>query len=162
CKGNNLTAGNEAPWFEDGVTEVGPAQLKEYVKKGGGLLSVHAGNSFFADSCPGYTELIGNFFVKHPARCEVRLSVLKHPITAGVEDFSIRDEHYEIKLLSEDAQVFLQSESATGGMQTAGYACTLGEGRICVLTPGHILSVWKHPMFVRLLTNAISWCMKES
>ena len=163
CKGNNLTAGNEAPWFEEGVTEVGPAQLKEYVKKGGGLLSVHAGNSFFEESTPAYSALIGNFFVKHPPRCEVQVSVLKdHPVTEGVSDFVIRDEHYEIRLLAEDAQVLLRSESLSGGTQTAGYVRVLGEGRICVLTPGHILSVWQHPMFQRLLTNAIRWCMKES
>ncbi|MBR1931889.1 MAG: ThuA domain-containing protein [Lachnospiraceae bacterium] len=163
CKSDNLTSGNEAPWFEEGVTEVGPKEFEDYVRTGGGLLSVHAGNTYHEDNSPEYAQVIGNRFVTHPPRCEVHISVLQeHAVTKNVENFTIRDEHYEIELLAEDAEVLLQSESESGGVQTAGYVRTLGEGRICVLTPGHILSVWRHPMFRQLLTNAIRWCMKES
>ena len=74
----------------------------------------------------------------------------------------MRDEHYEIRMNREDADLLLQSVSATGGTQIAGYAFTRGEGRIAALTPGHILSVWKHPEFIRLLKNAMAWCVKEA
>ncbi len=163
CKSDQLTSGNDAAWFEEGVTEVGPAQFEAYVRKGGGLLSVHSGNTYHDGNNPEYARLIGNEFVTHPPRCEVDITVLKeHPVTKGVEDFWIRDEHYEIKVLAEDAELLLQSVSQTGGVQTAGYVRSLGEGRICVLTPGHILSVWQHPMFRKLLTNAIHWCAGEN
>ena len=162
CKSNNLTAGNEADWFEQGVTEVGPAEFEAYIRAGGGLLSVHAGNTYHEDNCMEYAKLIGNAFVTHPPRCEVEISVTAdHPVTAGVEDFTLRDEHYEIRMLAEDAQEILESRSLSGGRQTAGYVRTLGKGRICVLTPGHILAVWQHPMFRKLLINAMDWCAGE-
>ena len=162
CKSDHLTSGNSAPWFEPGVTEVGPKEFENYVRNGGGLLSVHAGNTYHDRNCPEYAELIGNQFVTHPARCSVKVTPVKqHPVTDGVENFTVRDEHYEIKVTAEDAEILLTSESETGGKQTAGYVRTLGEGRICVLTPGHILSVWQNPMFQKLLVNAIKWCTKE-
>lgn len=33
CKCNQITAANTAPWFHEGVTEVGPQQLQEYVRR---------------------------------------------------------------------------------------------------------------------------------
>ena len=162
CKSHNLTSGNSAEWFEEGVTEVGPREFEDYVRNGGGLLSVHAGNTYDDRFSPDYAELIGNKFVTHPARCEVTVYPVKeNPVTKGVSSFNVRDEHYQNELTAQDVEVFLESKSETGGVQIAGYTKYLGEGRICVLTPGHILSVWQHPMFKRLLVNAIEWCTGE-
>ena len=162
CKSNNLHAGNHAPWFEDGVTEVGVKELEAYVKNGGGFLSVHAGNTYHETNCPEYAAFVGNHFVTHPPRCRVEVKVVgKHPVTEGVTDFSIRDEHYQITNLASDAQILLESVSENGGKQVASYVRTLGKGRICVLTPGHIMAVWKHEMFRKILENAINWCAKQ-
>lgn len=162
CKTDNLTGANTAPWLEDGVTEVGVEELEQYVCGGGGFLSVHAGNTYGEKTCPKYAEFIGNSFVKHPPRCEVELRVVKHhPVAEGVENFKIRDEHYEIDHIAPDADIFLESVSESGGRQIAGYTREMGEGRICVLTPGHILAVWENESFRRLLVQAIAWCKKE-
>lgn len=165
CKGNHINAANQNPWFEEGVTEVMTPEFQSYVESGGGFLVLHSGNTFHGEetAVQNYTEFVGNRFVTHPPRCTVTLRKTKvHPITTGVADaFSIRDEHYQIELLAPDADVFLSSVSEAGGTQTAGYTRTPGEGRLCVLTPGHILSVWQHPQFRRLLENAIAWCLKE-
>ena len=162
CKSNNLTSGNSAEWFEAGVTEVGPAEFKAFIEKGGAFISLHAGNTYSSENCPEMAKLIGNEFVTHPARCSVTVTPIKnHPVTNGVNTFTIRDEHYEIRLISDDSDLLLKSESATGGTQTAGYVREIGSGRLCVLTPGHILSVWEHPEFKKLLSNAIKWTLKE-
>ena len=162
CKCNNITNGNSAEWFEDGVTEVGPAEFTEFVKNGGRLLSVHAGNTYHENNAPKYAELIGNSFVGHPPRCTVNVKTVgDHTILDGVSEFVIRDEHYNIVLTAKDAEVFLESESESGGKQVAGYTRKYGKGRICVLTPGHILSVWRNPQFQRLLINSIEWCTEE-
>lgn len=162
CKGNVISAANTAPWFEDGVTEVGVKELAEYVKAGGGFLSVHAGNTAHRDTNNEYVDFVGNSFVTHPPRCEVKVTVEKeHPITEGVSDFIIRDEHYELGDIAEDADIFLKSSSEKGGTQIAGYVREMGQGRICVLTPGHIVAVWQDEMFRKLLLNAIRWAMRK-
>lgn len=164
CKGNSISAANREPWFEDGVTEVGIDEFADYVKAGGGFLSVHAGNTAQRTSPNNikYIDFVGNCFVKHPPRCEVKYTVEKeHPITEGVADFALRDEHYELAELADDIDIFLKSTSEKGGTQVAGYTRELGKGKICVLTPGHTLWVWQNENFRKLLFNAIRWAMRK-
>lgn len=165
CKSNSVTSGNPAPWFENTVTEVMGAEFRSYVERGGAFLCVHSGNVFMGegDGVREYTEFVGNRFISHPLRCEVTLKKVKeHPIMCGVkEQFNIRDEHYQIELLAEDADVFLESVSEPGGVQTAGYTRKMGAGRLCVLTPGHTLSVWQNEQFQRIFLNAVAWCLQE-
>lgn len=163
CKGNSINASNTAPWFEPGVTEVCPGELEAYIREGGGYFAVHAGLAFMNYGFPPYNDLIGFDFFGHPPRCEVSVEVTDsdHPVARGVKNFSVRDEHYQLKLLCDDAKVFLQSSSESGGVQPAGYTRELGKGRICALSPGHILAVWEHPEFMKLFTNGLLWCLKE-
>ena len=163
CKGNGVTSGNPAPWFENTVTEVMGGEFRDYVERGGAFLSIHAGNVFTGDKdgVQEYNELVGNRFLSHPLRCEVLLKKEKeHPVMRGVaEEFSVRDEHYQIEILAQDADIFLTSHSAPGGSQVAGYTRQMGEGRLCVLTPGHTLSVWHNGEFRKILQNAMEWCL---
>lgn len=164
CKANNVTSGNPAPWFENSVTEVMGGEFRSYVEQGGAFLAVHSGNVFTGegDGVKEYTDFVGNRFLSHPLRCEVLLKKEKeHPIMRGVEEeFSIRDEHYQMEILAKDADVFLTSHSKTGGDQTAGYTRQMGEGRLCVLTPGHTLSVWQNKEFQQIFLNAVQWCLE--
>lgn len=159
AKGNAINAANSAPWFEPTVTEVGPKEFREYVEEGGSFLSLHAGNTFMEDSCREYCEFVGNSYKTHPLRCPVTVrACAQHPITEGVETFTERDEQYVLNILADDIDVFLEAETEPAGKQIAGYTRRLGKGRLCVLTPGHTLAVWKNPNFQKLLTNAIDWC----
>lgn len=156
-KGNAVNSSNTFPWFEEGVTEVCPKEFEEYVNNGGGFLSLHSGNT--SKEGEPYTNFVGNFFVGHPPRCTVEVkAVSKHPIVNEVRDFTVRDEHYNIKLTASDADIFLKTYSETGGEQVGGYTRTMGKGRLCVLTPGHTLSAWQQEDFKQLLSNAINWC----
>jgi type 1 glutamine amidotransferase len=160
CKGDYLTSANNAPWFEDGVTEVGVKELEAYVKGGGGFLSLHSANTAKAGSAFG--DFVGNHFLGHPPRCAIEVKISgKHPVTEGVTDFSIRDEHYKIECTAGDRVELFQTHSETGGRQIGGYVRELGKGRICVMTPGHILSVWEHPSYQRLVLNALAWCSRR-
>jgi type 1 glutamine amidotransferase len=145
------------------VTEVGPEEFEDYIRAGGGFLAVHSGLAYRKDQCPAYCNLVGSAFITHPPRCTVNMTVTNpaHPVAAGVPDFSLRDEHYAMEMLCDDVDVFLKSTSEKGGTQTAGYTRTLGNGRLCVLTPGHTLDVWEDPHFQTLFTQALEWCLKE-
>ncbi len=160
CKCNQLSEGNQHSWFDKGVTEVGVEELESFVRSGKGFLSVHSGNAFFAENdCPEYIDFVGNFFVRHPPRCEIRvIPCADHPIVKGLEPFTIRDEHYELTVTAKDVQHILRTESETGGVQTGGYVRNIGDGRLCVLTPGHILAVWENPTYRTILARAIRWC----
>jgi type 1 glutamine amidotransferase len=152
-KSNVLSATDWRPW----VTDKNEAALRDYVRAGGGLLVVHSG-------CAGYgaiepmRSLMGGHFTQHPPPCEVRLEpVPGHPLGAGVGPaFTVHDEHYFVELADLNVAVFLHSHSGHG-MQPAGWVREEGRGRVCVLTPGHTLPVWRHPSFQTLLANALRW-----
>jgi type 1 glutamine amidotransferase len=157
CKGNVLTGANNGVWFEDGVTEVGIKELEAYVKAGRGFLSLHSGNTAKKDSA--YAGFVGNVFLGHPPRCAVKVEISGgHPIVQGVENFDIRDEHYAVECLAGDAVELFRTKSETGGDQLGGYVREMGKGRLCVMTPGHILAVWEHPAYQKLILNALDWC----
>jgi type 1 glutamine amidotransferase len=53
--------------------------------------------------------------------------------------------------------VFLTSASDHGA-QSAGWTRRIGAGRVCVLTPGHNLPVWRHPIYQATIRAALVWC----
>ena len=81
----------------------------------------------------------------------------------GVEDFTERDEHYQLEIKEEFVTTLFETSSETGGTQPGGFLFVKGNGRVVVITPGHTLSVWKNPNFQRILKNLIQYyCFPEA
>jgi type 1 glutamine amidotransferase len=152
----NLTSSKiDRPWLTPETAQVFP----DYVRRGNGLLVVHAGSSRY-ESLPAMNALIGGAFVRHPDSCAVTLEPKAfHELTKGIGTFTVRDEHYFMAMNDAQADVFLHSRSEHG-VQPAGWTRNEGEGRVCVLTPGHDAEVWLHPSFQKLLLNALRWSAK--
>jgi len=145
-----------------------------YVENGGGLLIVHSG-AVTGKETEALDRMIGCRFITHPNACPVTVQPIKgHPVTEGVGMFCETDEHYRIEITARDADVLIASYSPSQGeagkyqedpynntqawICPAGYVRTQGKGRICVLTPGHLLPVWLNPQYQRTLANALKWC----
>lgn len=164
CHGSSINASNSNPWFERGVTEFGPEEFRSYVENGGALVVVHSGLTIGGPDAPqpAYTEVVGSFFLSHPPRETIHVSVTaENEITRGVAGFSERDEHYRIEITARDIEPFLETRSEHGGVTVSGYRRRFGKGRVAVLTPGHTLAVWENPEFRKLLKNAIRWTVEK-
>lgn len=152
AKANHVSATENVPWITPAVEEA----FVDYVRGGGGLLVVHSG-TIVRDS-ETLKRLIGGTFTQHPPQCEVTITPQGyHPITQNVEPFSVKDEHYFMETDDLQAHHFLSTTSEHGA-QSGGWLREEGEGRVCVLTPGHNTEVWVHPEFQTLLRNALLWC----
>ena len=152
-KGNQISATANEPWL---TPEVESAFL-DYVRAGGGLLVVHSGTIGYGEM-PGLLGLIGGVFVQHPPQCEVTITPQgEHPIVLNVEPFTVMDEHYFMQTNDLQEHHFL-STTSVHGVQSGGWLRDEGDGRVCVLTPGHNVEVWLHPEFQTLLGNALRWC----
>jgi uncharacterized protein len=155
-KSNNISSTDQAGW----MTEAAQDAFVEYVSRGSGLVAVHSGTAGY-DQMPRLRGLLGGVFTHHPPQCPVTVEpVPDHPLAAGISPFTLTDEHYFMALDDAQADVFLQSRSEHG-VQPGGWTRAQGQGRLCVLTPGHNLAVWNHPGFQTLLSNALRWCAKE-
>jgi type 1 glutamine amidotransferase len=153
-KSDNVSATDERTW----VTEEAQQAFVDYVRQGNGLLAVHSGTVYA--EVPVMRRLLGGAFIRHPKQCPVTVEPQPgHPLTAGSAPFTLVDEHYMIELDDTEADVFMTTTSEHG-TQPAGWTRTEGQGRVCVLTPGHNVEVWQHPSFQALLRNALRWCSK--
>jgi type 1 glutamine amidotransferase len=149
----------------------------DFVEGGGGLVVIHTG-TVPGKHTPALDRLLGCRFIGHPNECPVTVQPIKpHPVTEGVGMFCENDEHYRLEILAPDADVLIASYSPSQGDENkyeedpyhntpasicpAGYVRTQGKGRVCVLTPGHLLAVWHNPQFQRILSNALHWCAGE-
>ena len=151
-KSNNITQENRDPWVDDDVQEA----FRAWVAAGGGLLAIHSGTVYRDE--PVMRALLGGAFIEHPKQCPVTMEAVgEHPLTAGVATFTQTDEHYQMAFDAQDADLFLTSTSAHG-TQPAGWTRTEGQGRVCVLTPGHNVEVWLDANYQALLYNCLHWC----
>lgn len=159
AKMDNVHAGNQHTWFERGVTEVMPEQLRAWTAAGHGFLALHGGSAFYENDASGYVDFVGCYFVQHPPRCAIHMTIdAGHPVTKDVPPFDYRDEHYQLTCVADDMQVLATSHSPQGGDQLGAYVRQVGEGRMCLLTPGHILQTFLNPAFQKMLSNALRWC----
>ena len=152
-KANNRSRADHEPWASE---ETGQAFV-DYVAGGSGLLVLHSGTALY-DNAPSFCSLMGGVFTGHPAQCPVTVAPrADHPLTAGSAPFTLMDEHYMMEMNDPNVDLFLHTESEHG-RQPAGWTRTEGDGRVCVLTPGHNPEVWRHPPYQALLRNSLAWC----
>ena len=170
AKSDDVSQTERQPWKTQEIQKA----FVDYVEGGGGLLVIHSGTV-----CGKNTEtldnLIGCRFIGHPNNCPVTVQpIRKHPVTEGVGMFCEVDEHYMIEVTAQNAEILIASYSPAQGEESkreedpyhntqaaiypCGYVRTQGKGRVCVLTPGHLLPVWLDPQFQKTLTNALGWC----
>jgi len=173
AKSDQVSREDKSIWKTEAVQQA----FIGYVENGGGLLVVHSGIVGCSEN-KGMDDLIGCRLAYHPHDCPVTVQPLKpHAVTEGVGMFCEVDEHYRLEVLAPDADILTASYSPPQGKEDcydedpynntpawicpAGYVRTQGKGRICVLTPGHLLPVWINPQFQRTLHNALRWCAGE-
>jgi uncharacterized protein len=154
AKSDNVSAADRSHWLTGDVQDA----LSAYVREGNGLLAVHSGT--VCSDLPVLRALLGGAFIRHPEQCPVTMTPQEgHPLTAGGAAFTEVDEHYLMALDDAGADVFLTTTSEHS-TEPGGWTRTEGEGRVCVLTPGHNVEVWQHPSFQAWLVNAMRWCSK--
>ena len=152
-KSNNVSATDTTHWMTDAVQDA----FVNYVSQGGGLLAIHSGTAEYRETTT-LRRLLGGVFVHHPKQCPVTVTPQAgHRLTTGSSAFTLKDEHYFMEMGEEPVETFLTSSSEYGE-QPAGWRRTEGDGRVCVLTPGHNVEIWLEPAYQTLITNAIYWC----
>jgi len=154
AKANHVCATDDSPWLTKDTQSV----FRNFVRSGGGLFLIHSGVCY--RELPEMRAVTGGAFLSHPDPCPVTVKPKRgNPLCAGVTTFTVQDEHYFMALDVNDADIFLHAHSQHGS-QPAGWIRTEGEGRVCVLTPGHNPEVWAHQEYQTLLRNGFAWLAK--
>jgi type 1 glutamine amidotransferase len=133
-----------------------------FVEGGGAHLNLHNAMGLYPADGP-YLKLVGGKYTGHGPLERFRVQGVDpdHPITRGVEDFSVADEQHTPLYSPEKVHLLLRSRSDAGKPAAAGWAYEPGRGRLCHLACGHTRESLLHPMYQRLLRNAVTWCLRR-
>ncbi|SFS71187.1 ThuA domain-containing protein [Paenibacillus sp. BC26] len=136
------------------------AALMQYVHQGGSLLVIHNGISLQSrEEC---VELIGARFTGHPdyQTLDFRFTHAEHPITDGVEPFSLEEEPYMFEFHPAGSVNLLMEYVLEGQRYPAAWTDNRGKGRLVYLMPGHHKPSFLHPASRQLIRNSADWLTK--
>jgi type 1 glutamine amidotransferase len=134
-----------------------------FVEAGGGFLNLHNSMGMYPPRGP-YLDLVGGRYTTHGPLERFRVEVVDagHPITRGVAGFFVADEQHTPIPDEKRVHILLRSRSDDGRtVAAAGWVREPGRGRLCHLAPGHTREALLHPMYQRLLRNAVGWCLRS-
>lgn len=132
--------------------------LEAFVKGGGGLLALHNGISI--QGRENLKKMVGAKFLTHPAQEKLLFVPTneKHPVTKGVESFSMMEEPYQFEF-ADVPYTLLFNYSYHGLNYPAGWCREVNSGRVVFLTPGHTAEKFKDLQYRKLIFNSMCWCM---
>lgn len=160
------------------ITEVEVAALRAEIARGMGFTGWHGGiiDSFRAS--PEYLQLVGGAFATHPAdetgsvqvehRIEITEAGARHPVTDGIDDFTLTTEQYWV--LHDDASEVLATTTHAAqhwqpwhGPVTSPAVWTRqwGEGRIVVSTAGHDVDTLNDPNVRTIIERGMLWAARS-
>ncbi len=139
--------------------------------RGVGVVALHHSLVSFQD-WPEYKKIIGAKYyekqmqedgIVHPASTyqhDVQMTVAiadkTHPVTVGVENFTILDETYKGYSVESDNHILLTTDEPTSQKEIA-WVRHYRQARICGIQLGHGPDAYHHPAYRRLLYQAIQW-----
>jgi type 1 glutamine amidotransferase len=140
--------------WEMPLTEGQANTLKDYLAEGGKILSIHTGISI--QDTPGLTELHGVHFTGHPDYCEIAIKLVPdHPVTDGLEDFTVSDEPYYF-VVKGNITVLANYEH-DGNTIPAAWEYKYGKGTLIYLMPGHDKAAVENKQYKKLIESALRY-----
>lgn len=133
--------------------------LLDFVAGGKAFLPIHAASYCFRNS-PAYVALVGAQFQSHGTGEFTAATVRSdHPVMEGIEPFQVWDETYVHTMHNPDRVVLMERVDDVR-REPWTWVRTHGRGRVFYTAYGHDERVWGHPMFHRLIRNAIRWAVQ--
>jgi len=157
----------------DMVKSITPEQQKAFVEllnNGIGLVLLHHNLAAHAD-WPEFLKIRGGKFFFKPETVdgkeykstyaenqEVKVTVADkdHPITKGLQDFTIHDEIYGNCYVSPSVHVLLKTDHSNSCPDLA-WVHNYGKSRVFYLMSGHDSKAWENPNFAGILLRGICW-----
>lgn len=150
------------------LTDEQARPLADWVAAGGALLGVH-GATVSSQSSSVLEKLLGGLFLAHPPAFTFGGATVfpfpfmvhpmfgKHPITEGIDAFSVHDELY-IDRCGPDVTVHMVGIDR-GTAHPMVWSRTEGKGRVARIALGHDERVWGLPAYQRLMVQALAWTL---
>ncbi len=153
------------------ITEQQKAAFLDMLKKGKGMVFLH--HSFISyQDWPEFEKVTGGKYYlqaivkdgqeipastyRHDVDFDITVVDPEHPVTRGLQDFTIHDEVYGGYTVLPDGHTLLTTNHPESS-KILGWTRTYGNSRIVVLQPGHDNHGYSNPNYQRLVKQAIEW-----
>jgi len=135
--------------------------LHSFVYDDGGYVGLHGASAVYWDTVSprtGLETLVGGAFEDHDEidRLPVEVIDVTHPITDGIDDYSIRDEPYECRT-DETVGVLARAHHDRVGDLPVAWTKRYGDGRVFYCANGHDERAFAHPTFQKLVVRGVRW-----
>jgi hypothetical protein len=143
--------------------------VRQFVDAGGSALFLH-NSTHVGLTDPDFRHVLGAAYTGHPPirTFKVKVTNPEHPITQGVHDFVVTDEQHYMTYDKDPKFLFLQTvneEGLTyqsyGATAPGGWSYDYGKGRVCYMSPGHMLTDLWNPEYIKLQQNAVRWILRQ-
>jgi type 1 glutamine amidotransferase len=167
---NSLEKDWGEPVMEGAITEAQGQMIAEFVRAGNGLYAYHQSGHISLHS-KKYREVMGGVYLGHPPLRPFKVKVVNpdHPITRGVQEFTVNDEQHFLTYDNDPKYVILRSENTDGlnygrrgPSAVGGWAYEHGEGRVAYTAVGHTIYALWEPEYIKIQKNAIRWLLRMS
>ncbi len=150
------------------TAEMGRA-VKRFVETGGAALLYHNVTyiSLYNDD---FRDVLGAVTRGHPPTRPFKVRIVNpdHPITRGVGDFVVTDEQHYVEYQKDPKHLLLESvnedgltHQTWGARSAAGWAYAYGQGRVCYLAPGHLITAMWNREYEKIQRNAARWLLRQ-
>jgi type 1 glutamine amidotransferase len=147
-----------------GLNDAQERALQKFVEDGGGIVALHSASLTFNNSRV-WGEFLGARFAGHiPGlhKLNVVIADPQHPVTAGVEPFTVVDEEYRHKFAEVKRQVlarFKERPEKSDQKLNMDIVWTreIGKGRVLYSALGHGREAWENPAWQKLIVQGILW-----
>ena len=143
--------------------------VRRFVEAGGAALFLH-NTTHVGLTDPDFRHVLGAAYTGHPPirTFKVKVTNSDHPITQGVKDFVVTDEQHYMIYDKDPKFLFLQTVNedgltyqSYGATAPGGWSYDYGKGRVCYMSPGHMLSDLWNPEYIKLQQNATRWLLRQ-
>jgi len=148
-------------WCDEKWTE---CLFNSIYENGTGVLLAHAAITDLDEEHPIVKDLIQSVFVGHPKACRVSFMPIKdHIILKGIDVFTFpeNDEHYMMNMVGPTNVEIIAKTVSEHDSQPGMWVREIGGGRVCCVTPGHTTQNLMCDSYIRVLKNAIKWCVRD-
>ncbi|MGC8668899.1 MAG: ThuA domain-containing protein [Chthonomonadales bacterium] len=160
----NLREAGGLVLYTTGAEEHGAdvAAIARFVEQGGALIGIHNAADSFTQS-PQYVRLLGGRFRTHPPQLSITVEFTDphHPVTTGLEPFTVYDELY-LFADYDPSRVHLLAQTKSfddGGPVPVCWVRHEGKGRVFYLSLGHNPQTLADSAWKRLFQRGVQWAM---
>jgi hypothetical protein len=97
---------------------------------------------------------------QHDLNFAVNVADNKHPVTKGVDDFSVFDETYKGYYVEPGVKALLTTNEKTSET-VIGWTKIYGSSRVVTLQSGHDVPTFENPSYRKILSQAVVWVYNE-